>query len=410
MVTDLKNNIEQERKIVSQMKELSRNMENVGGREKEFYIKSLNSLKNQLKFLNNSVPNLLEKISPVKKLEKPLIEKEPENPITKISGGEKLISINKEDRGRFAKELNISDFNFKRLRNIKKSEGIGKKPSQIARLSNMIFSKMSDKLAPHFSGVREDLRKANIRFSVSTYISIALFVNLLVFLVSFLSLVLAVVINFSFIKYFYIPFVLVFVLITGFYFYPASERSSVKRRISDELPFATIHMAAIAGSNLEPTRIFKIIAMSPEYPTIGIEMRKIVNQVEIYGYDLVSSLKNATRTSSNKNLADLFSGLATNIVSGGDLKNYLEQKAENFLTDYKLERKRYTSLAETFMDVYISIMIAAPLILVVMLIVMNVTGLSIGLPFGVLMGLVVGGTALLNVIFLFILNLKQPRV
>ena len=203
---------------------------------------------------------------------------------------------------------------------------------------------------------------------------------------------------------------MVLLCVTGFYFYPASEKGSVGKRISDELPFVTIHMAAIAGSNIEPTRIFRIIANSPEYPTVGLEMKKIVNQVEVYGYDLVSALRNATKSTSNQKLGDLFSGLSTNIVSGGDLKNYLEKKAENFLKDYKLERNKYTSLAETFMDIYISVMITAPLILVVMLIIMNVTGLSIGLPFMWVMALIIGIVVLINIIFIIALEVKQPRV
>jgi archaellum biogenesis protein FlaJ (TadC family) len=103
--------------------------------------------------------------------------------------------------------------------------------------------------------------------------------------------------------------------------------------------------------------------------------------------------------------------LATNNSSGGALKNYLREKSESFLVDYRLERQRYTALAGTFMDVYISILIAAPLILMMMFIVMNVSGLSMGgISIEVLLLLSVFAIILVNILFLFIINMKQPRV
>ena len=172
-----------------------------------------------------------------------------------------------------------------------------------------------------------------------------------------------------------LPFGLVGLVMAAFYLYPASEANSVNKGITQELPFATIHMAAIAGSNIEPSKILKIIMKSQEYPNIGREMKKVIAQVDIYGYDLVTSLKNVASSTSNKKLSELFSGIAINISTGGALKNYLEKKADNFLVDYRLERQKYKNLAGTFMDVYISILIAAPLILMMMFIVMNVSGL-----------------------------------
>jgi archaeal flagellar protein FlaJ len=170
-------------------------------------------------------------------------------------------------------------------------------------------------------------------------------------------------------------------------------------------------MAAIAGSNIEPTKIFKIISSSREYPFIGREIKKIIIQTNVYGYDLVTSLKNVALRTPNKRLSELFSGLATNISTGGELKTYLEKKAENFLLDYKLERQRYTDLSGTFMDIYISLLITAPLVLMMMFIVMNVVGMNLGgMDIGTLTLISVGAIILINIIFIAVINLKQPSV
>jgi len=170
-------------------------------------------------------------------------------------------------------------------------------------------------------------------------------------------------------------------------------------------------MAAIAGSDIEPTKIFEMVAKAQDYPNVGKEIQKILVQVQIYGYDLVTSLKNVAGRTPNKRLSELFSGLATNIATGGHLKTYLEKKAENFLIDYRLERQEYSALAGTFMDVYISILIAAPLVLMMLFIVMNVAGLSLGgLGINALLILSVFGIVVVNIIFLVVLNMKQPNV
>ena len=167
-------------------------------------------------------------------------------------------------------------------------------------------------------------------------------------------------------------------------------------------------MSSIAGSGVEPSRIFRILALSTEYPAVSKEMKKIVNYVNLYGYDLVNALRNVAKTTSNEKLSELFNSIATNIIGGGSLRDYLDKKSEDMLLDYKLDRKKYSSIAETSMDIYIGILVAAPLIFMVMLIVMNVTGIGLGISIQLLSYLIIAGIALINIGFLIFLQLRQP--
>lgn len=424
MFEALKKNLEQKKKIVADMHSIQISMQNDADNQ-PFYISSLNSLAEQLMLLNNAVPELLKEGSPIKNLvESPGAEK----PVGKVvkpketvalsyvspaTKEKKYITINKEDKKEFLKKLALSEGALNSIRKMKeKSSGaIVRKPSEYARISNKLFRKYSEKLTPQFDSLSKDLKKANVRFLLSSYLSMAIMSTAIAFLAGVLIFGGILFIDLSNWKFFMLPFGLAGLAMAGFYFYPSNEAGSVQKKISQELPFATIHMAAIAGSNIEPTKIFKIIAMSSEYPNIGKEIRKVITQVDIYGYDLVTSLKNVAIRTSNKKLAELFSGMATNISTGGALKNYLEKKAENFLVDYRLERQKYKDLAGTFMDVYISILVAAPLILMMMFIVMNVIGLGMGgLSITTLLILSVVGVVLVNIIFLVVLNIKQPKV
>lgn len=422
MFDELNKNIEQEKNLVKEIKIIYSSLSQMPEQEKEFYLKSIQSLKNQLKILNNSMPLLLNEIilkreeqKENKKEEKKNIQElKPSKELLRMSytsGNEKkYITINKEDKEKFVKELNLSEVFLKRL-NDKPEEKIVEenKPSRIAGISNKIFSRLSEKISPQFSDVRKDLKQANIKFQIDSYVSIALFVSSIIFVLSFL-IVLAISIFVSSYGWIWLPFAFFIASLIFFYIYPSSEKGSIEKGISDELPFATIYMAAISNSDIEPTKIFKIIGESPEYPNIGMEIKRIIHQTDIYGYDLVSALKTSSQRTPNKSLSELFSGLSTNIVSGGSLKNYLEKKAENLMLDYKLKRQKYSSLAETFMDVYISILITAPLVLMMLVIIMSISGVSAGLSVNTILILTIGGVVLVNLIFLAVLKFKQPKL
>ena len=167
-------------------------------------------------------------------------------------------------------------------------------------------------------------------------------------------------------------------------------------------------MSAISGSGIEPSEIFKIIGFSKEYPYLRREIRKVLNQINLYGYDLLTALTNVSKSSPSAKLSELFSGLATTIGSGGGLQNYFEKRAESLLIDYRLEREKYTKVAETFMDIYISVVIAAPMILMLLLVMMSITGFQSGFTPQQITLLIIGVIAIINTLFLVFLEAKQP--
>ncbi len=418
MFEDLKKNIEQEKEIISDVQSVLSGMKS-NPTIRPFYLSSLSSLMQQLKLLNKVVPELLKENSPLKKFTKEPRKKERKiiriTYIPPSNKEKKFITLNKKDKKEFLEKLKISEENLKRIRKEGSSHNLKVESAlrlrSYIKFSNRFFRRISEKIAPNFTGISQDLKKGNIKFLLYSYISIALMSITLSFILGIIIFAVLLMMNFSNWVFIWIPFGLLGITIIGFYLYPASEASSAQKKITQEIPFATIHMAAIAGSDIEPTKIFRIISTSKEYPTIGKEVNKIITQTDVYGYDLVTSLKNVAGKTSNKKLSELFSGLATNISTGGELKTYLESKADNFLLDYRLERQKYSELAGTFMDIYISILITAPLVLMMMFIVMNVAGLGLGgIAMRSLLILSVMAIVIVNILFMIVLNIKQPKV
>jgi archaellum biogenesis protein FlaJ (TadC family) len=112
----------------------------------------------------------------------------------------------------------------------------------------------------------ENIKKANMNILTETYVATIFFSTILSFVASFFIVGMLLFLSFSILSVFWLPIaipVLTFVII---YYYPNAEKSSLAKNIDQELPFAVIHMSSIAGSGIEPSKIFQIIGLSKEYP------------------------------------------------------------------------------------------------------------------------------------------------
>lgn len=294
-----------------------------------------------------------------------------------------------------------------------------------SKLPSKVFSKISKSLVDKktFPTLEKDLIKANLPFSPNGYISIIFFATLIAFIISIFIMGFFLFFNIKAMipfvvsageslairipKVIWIPIVLPLVTFLFAYFYPSLERKAVEIKINQELPFATINMSAISGSMIDPSKIFDIIISTKEYPNLEKEFKKLINEINIYGYDFVSALRNSSANSPSKKLSELFTGLATTINSGGDLPEFFDKRAQTLLFEHKIEKEKSTKAAETFMDIYISVVIAAPMILMLLLMMMKISGLGLQLSTQMITLIMVLGVSLINIVFIVFLHLKK---
>jgi len=442
----IKENIEHEQDIVKEMSTILGHLKTVNDLEKSGYKinkeekklleYTLSSLENQLRIINNSLPEIVKELSLFK--EAPSKKKTKEKKVVSFKYNapimhkkEATITVKKSQKSKFIKELSLTDSTIDKLKkkysflDIHKREEQYKKPSTYAKLSNKLFSEVSRKLVKkgYFVNMNRELRKANLPFLSHTYVSMSFLTSLISFFVAFLILIFLLFFTFPslatpsesiiirFLKFFWIPIITPIALFFIMVYYPSAEKKAIARKINQELPFITIHMAAIAGSNIEPTNIFTIIISGKEYPFTRREIKKVLNQINLYGYDLVSALRASAGLTSSEKLSELFSGFATTITSGGDLEAFLSKRADSLIFDFKTESEKATRMAETFMDIYISVVIAAPMILTLLLVMMSISpALSIGLSLQATNILMLMAIALINIVFLVFLHLRQTSV
>tara|TARA_Y100000034_G_C6906259_1_gene420659 strand:- start:2645 stop:3949 length:1305 start_codon:yes stop_codon:yes gene_type:complete len=395
-----------------------------GPSEKRVATNQIASLKKYLSKTNNSLGEELKSLSLAKKVPKHTPVKEAVKPVEE-DHEEEVKFKGKADH----KEFELSELEKLTLKRLKKKEKKKKEkkikhPSLYVKFSNKVFSETATKLIqePFFNRTRRDIIKSNLEILPRSYLSMMLMTSLLAFVASIFLIIFFLFFSFGIeipfitlasesiwsrlVKTFWMLIVFPLASFALLYLYPGLERKSDENKINQELPFATIHMSAVSGSMIDPTKIFSILVSTGDYPNISKQFVKLLNQINLQGSSLVNSLRSTAFNSPSEKLSDLMGGLATTITSGGDLPDFFEKRAQSLMLDYRLEKEKYAKTAETFMDIYISVVIAAPMILMLLLIMMNVSGLGGGVSAGTISLIMVLGVSVINFGFLVFLHVR----
>ncbi len=294
-------------------------------------------------------------------------------------------------------------------------------PSYFGAVANIAIKKMSlfllDQFPEFFKDLYHALRLANIKVLSNTYVNMMVlgtitswFGGLIFFAMFFFAT--AIPIEQILMRTFMMSLLSGLAGFAGFYAYPYSKLKQRRRSINTNLPFAINHMAAVSSSGVAPAKMFKMISESKEYGEFSAEIEKIVNYVDIFGYDLLTALRTVAATSPSFAFKDFLEGLVSTTQSGGDLKSFFTQKADEAMLNYKMERQKYTETIATYSDIYTGILIAAPLFFVAALSLVSLLGGKVG---GVDVNvIIVIGTYMvipfMNVAFLTFLELTQPEI
>lgn len=438
----LKGLIQKESKIVKEITSIKMSSRGFSSREEKDLLESqIRQLKKVLEKTVDEISSVLDDMSVTKPLPKTNFGFETPK---KTPQKKTFVSVVKKDVKKIEPQKHISENELrlnrenrmlekgtlkrlgKKRKVVKKQKE--KKPSSYVGFANKLFRKHSQDLAKEqfFISLKDDLAKAHIGFVSTSYISTMILTSLIALGVGFFVFLFFLFFNVSaefpiitqmteglfsrFLKTFWIIFAAPIFTFLAMYVYPSLEKSYIENKIDSELPFATIHMAAISESMLEPSKMFSILISTNEYPFIQREFTKIINEINVYGYDFVTAVRNVAFDCPSQSLAELLNGIATTINSGGELVDFFEKRGQSLLFEYKIERESKTKGAETFMDIYISLVIAAPMIIMLLLMMMRVSGLGINLSTSMITLVMILGVAMLNIIFLVFLQLKNTSV
>ncbi len=287
----------------------------------------------------------------------------------------------------------------------------------LSRLAYKIFGPLLDPIVGNSTSMRLNIRRANIRITVGEYFSYAALVTMImtplmvVTVALFMTLLkrdsLSTVLA-SIFTFFLTPlFMFIF-----FYIYPSYLADTRKRAIDSKLPFAVPYMAAMAGAGVPPDAVFDSLARSDLYGEIAEEAKNITRDCKFFGRDIVTVLHDYTKATPSRRFSELLMGITTTVRSGGDLKTYLHNEAENMMVEYRQMMKDFAENLGLFAESYITIPVFGTIFLVIVMSVMTMMGGgSIGpLDMGDMMILVVYlGIPGLSLLFLLLIDSIIPE-
>lgn len=287
----------------------------------------------------------------------------------------------------------------------------------LSRMAYKIFGPLLDPVVGNSKSIRTNIRKANIRITPGEYFSYAALVTMIItpmmvlMVVLFMNLLqrsamattLATIFTF---------FLTPFFMFIFFYIYPSYIADTRKRAIDSKLPFAVPYMAAMAGAGVPPDTVFDSLARSDLYGEIAEEAKNITRDSKFFGKDIVTVLHDYTKNTPSRRFSELLMGITTTVRSGGDLKLYLHNEAENMMVEYRQMMKDFAENLGLFAESYITIPVFGTIFMVIVMSTLTmIGGGSIG-PLemkDVMMLVVYLGIPGLSVLFLLLIDSIIPE-
>jgi len=200
--------------------------------------------------------------------------------------------------------------------------------------------------------------------------------------------------------------------VAGFYVYPVYRADKIRRDLEDELAFTTGYMSILASAGVPPEKIFYSLSNLPIPLAVSAEAKNIIRDINIFGLDVISALKKASKRSPSTLFREMLEGFISTIHSGSSLAAYLREKSKQHMKLKRLSLRKFSDTLSILSEFYVALLVTGPLLLIIMLAVMAIMGGgSLGfLTPDILLNLITYiGIPVGSIMFLIILDSVSPK-
>jgi flagellar protein FlaJ len=159
----------------------------------------------------------------------------------------------------------------------------------------------------------------------------------------------------------------------GRYYYPRLVVDTRRRNITFLLPNAIVMMYALSEGGMTLVEIVHRIADADDaYDEVAYEFQTVVRDMELFGSDLYTALRNLRNLTPSDNLEQFVDDMLSVMESGGDVASFFEEESQRYLQDATESQEDFLEFLSIMSEVFIVAFVAAPLFLVVILLVISV--------------------------------------
>ncbi|MDD1701660.1 MAG: type II secretion system F family protein [Methanoregula sp.] len=159
-------------------------------------------------------------------------------------------------------------------------------------------------------------------------------------------------------------------------FYPVILAHGRKTKIELDLPYAVSYMQALS-TTMSPFEVLKrVYEEKAMFNEVSLEFGQVVRDVDLFGDDLITALKNLQKTTPSPTFRDFLNDLGVVYESGGDITAYLSSKTAFFHEQARRELDLLLKTIEIMAEVYVSAFVAGPIALIIMIVAQGMTNQS----------------------------------
>jgi len=153
---------------------------------------------------------------------------------------------------------------------------------------------------------------------------------------------------------------------------PASKAKSRGRDIDKRIGAVMSFISAMASADVNVDVIFKELSRQTIYGQIKAEAEWITRDTELLGIDILTAISKAAQRTPSSKFQEFLQGVVTTSTSGGQLKPYFLQKAEQYEKESKLDMKAQLESLGLMAESFVTVVVAFPLFLVVIMAIMAI--------------------------------------
>lgn len=146
---------------------------------------------------------------------------------------------------------------------------------------------------------------------------------------------------------------------------PSTMVRTRRRRIDSMLTIASGFFATMSSADIPIDIIMRDLGESRQYGEISREARGMWIRTELFGMDIISSIKESIRTSASQKFSEFLQGIVTSVNSGGDLKQYFISKATQYQGELSTLIKQNSNSMGILAESFVTVAVAFPLILLI---------------------------------------------
>ena len=166
-----------------------------------------------------------------------------------------------------------------------------------------------------------------------------------------------------------IPPLLAYVLLVS---QPGSKAKSRARDIDKRIGPSMSFISAMASADVNVDVIFKELSRQDIYGEIKNEAEWITRDTELLGIDILTAVSKAAQRTPSSKFQEFLQGVVTTSTSGGQLKPYFLQKAEQFEKEGKLDMRQQLESLGLLAESFVTVVVAFPLFLIVIMAIMAI--------------------------------------